>query len=200
MSTATRRARKAGAELAAGLTLLFASISTVGFYDHVLAAYTGKGYGLLAIALSVVAFALSLRVRSPAVAVMLISAGVLMQVPPVQAMVEAGMVAVPGPILGVISFGIILQLGLAKAIGLRTRAVAGGGPPESEATGLGVQGPARLLADILPGILALSPTSAVAVIISMLALSGLHGARDSPPAKPELTSRSQPGLSRNYTG
>lgn len=173
MSSATRRARKTAAELAAALTLLFTLVSTVGFYEPSLVAYTGRGYGLLAIILSVAAFALSLRIRSPVVAGMLVSGGVLMQVPPVQAIVAAGMIAVPGPVLGVMSFAIILVLGLIKAIGSRAREVEGAGASDQAATGPAIPEAARLLATMLPDLLAFAQTSASAVIVYLLAFSRL---------------------------
>jgi hypothetical protein len=47
----------------------------------------------------------------------------MMQIPPLQAIAEAGKVLVPGPILGVVSFAPILLLGAAKAFGLRTKVI-----------------------------------------------------------------------------
>lgn len=190
MSSATRRARKIAAKLAAALTLLFALVSTVGFYEHSLAAFTGRGYGLLAILLSLVAFALSLRIRSPAVAGMLVFGGILVQVPPVQAIMEAGVIAVPGPILGVISFVIILILGLIKAIGLRGPNVAAARAPNQSAAGHGTP-MARSLANMLPDLFAFSPTSASTIIVYLLAFSTLYGSRDtaSAQAEPILASR-----------
>jgi len=97
--------------------LLFSLIYLVGFYDQSFAAYAGRGAGLIVLVSSVVAFVLSVRLRSPAIAGMLIAAGIFMQVPPVQAIADAGTVAFPGPILGVIFFALVLVLGLVKAIG-----------------------------------------------------------------------------------
>jgi hypothetical protein len=74
-----------------------------------------KAASVFAIILSVVAFVLSVRIRSSAVAGMLVLGGILMLVPPVQAIAEAGGVSFPGPILGVIFFAPLLVLGLVKA-------------------------------------------------------------------------------------
>jgi hypothetical protein len=121
MSTTSRRARLIAAGLAAAVTLLFCSLYTAAFYDPGLAPYTGRVSELVPIFLSIVAFILSLGIRSPAVAGMLIAGGVIMQIPPLQAIAQAGAIAVPGPIFGVISFVDILILGLVKAVGLRKR-------------------------------------------------------------------------------
>jgi hypothetical protein len=53
--------------------------------------------------------------RSGAVAVLLVIAGLLRQIPPLQAILEAGTIAVPGPILGAIFFAPVLVLGIVKA-------------------------------------------------------------------------------------
>src|ERR1035437_5343743 len=110
-----KRTRLIAADVVAAVTLVFSLFYTLGFYYPSLAAYTGRESALLAIILSVVAFILCVRIRSGAVAGMLIAGGIIMQIPPVQALAEAGAVVVPGPILGVISFAIILILGIVKA-------------------------------------------------------------------------------------
>lgn len=125
--TSPRKARLIAAELTAAITLFLAVLYVARFYNPTLpalATYTGgAGSALLAIFLSIATFVLSLRVRSPAIAGILIAAGVLMQVPPLQAIAEAGAILIPGPVLGVISFAPILVLGVAKAIGLKTKVV-----------------------------------------------------------------------------
>jgi hypothetical protein len=110
------RVRWLAANLAAAATVAFSVLYLLGFY----AGITFRGAALLAIFLSVASFLLSLRIRSVSVAVMLTLAGLLIQIPPVQAIAEAGTVAYPGPILGVVFFVPILILGLVKAAtGLR---------------------------------------------------------------------------------
>jgi hypothetical protein len=122
-----QKARLIAADFAAAVTLLLSALYIARFYDPALpslATFTGgAGPALLAIFLSIVAFILSLRIKSSAIAGTLIIAGVMMQIPPLQAIAEAGRVVVPGPILGVVSFAPILVLGVAKAIGLRTKVV-----------------------------------------------------------------------------
>ena len=191
MSTGLRKVRLLAAELAAALTLLFSLLYTVGFYEATLAAYSGRGSGLLAITSSVVAFALSARIRSPAVAGMLVSGGVIMLTAPIPAIMEAGMIAYPGPILGVISFGIIIIFGLVKAIDLRGREGSGASAPQSAPAEPGIARAVRILAGVLPDLFACSPTSASAVAISLFALSRLLGAGNPPSSDPELTSASR---------
>jgi hypothetical protein len=116
MSISRNRARLIAAELAAAVTLLFSLLYTAAFYDHSLAPYTGRVSELVPIFLSIVAFALCLRISSPAVAGMLIAGGIIMQIPPLQAIADAGAIVVPGPIFGVISFADILILGVVKGI------------------------------------------------------------------------------------
>jgi hypothetical protein len=101
----------------AGVALLFSVIYVVGFYVPTFATYSGRGSGLIVIFSSISAFVLSFRLSSPAVAGMLVIAGIFMQVPPVQAIIEARTIAVPGPILGVIFFAVVLVLGVVKAVG-----------------------------------------------------------------------------------
>jgi hypothetical protein len=109
------RARLILAQLLAGLTLLFAVIYILGFYDATLAASAGRGTALTAIALSVVAFVACVKLRSSIVAGLLTLSGIIMMVPPVEALAAAGAVVIPGPILGVMSYAIILVLGVVKA-------------------------------------------------------------------------------------
>jgi len=137
---------------------------------------------LVPIFLSVVAFALCVRIRSPAVAGMLIAGGVIMLIPPLQAIAQAGMIAVPGPIFGVISFADILVLGLVKAVGLRKREASVAHPPEKGATEPGIPRAVRVLASLLPDLSAFSPISAV-VAVSLLGFSKLRDSRNSTPAE-----------------
>jgi hypothetical protein len=116
MSNSRNRARLIAAELAAAVTLLFSLLYTAAFYDHALAPYTGRLSELVPIFLSIVAFALSWRIRSPAVAGMLIAGGIIMQIPPLQDIAYAGAIVVPGPIFGVMSFADALVLGVVKGI------------------------------------------------------------------------------------
>lgn len=185
MSTASRRARLISAELAAAVTLLFCSLYTAAFYDPGLAAYTGRVSELVPIFLSVVAFVLCLRIKSPAIAGMLIAGGVIMQIPPLQAIAQAGAVAVPGPIFGVISFADTLILGLVKSVGLRKRDALRAHVPEDVTTGPAIPRAVRVLAGLLPDLLALSPTSASAIVISLLAFSRLRDSRGSTPTELE---------------
>ena len=113
------RARLILGQVLAGLTLVFALIYTLSFFDASLAASTGRGYALAAIALSIVAFVACVKLRSVLVAGILTLSGIIMMVAPVEAIAAAGAVVIPGPILGVISYSIILVLGVAKAAGLR---------------------------------------------------------------------------------
>ena len=191
MPISLTRARLIAAELAAAVTLLFCSLYTAAFYDPGLAPYTGRESELVPIFLSVVAFVLCVRIRSPAVAGMLMAGGVIMQIPPLQAIAQAGVIAVPGPIFGVISFADILILGVVKAVGLRRREVLGASGPEKVAPDPGTARIARVLASLLPDMFAYSATSASAILISLLAFSRLRGPRDSTSAEPELISASR---------
>jgi hypothetical protein len=125
--TKASQARLIVADFSAAVTLLLSALYIARFYDPALpslATFTGGGgSALLAIFFSIVAFVLSLRIKSSAIAGMLIVAGVMMQIPPLQAIAEAGKVLVPGPILGVVSFAPILLLGAVKAIGVRTKVI-----------------------------------------------------------------------------
>jgi hypothetical protein len=191
MSTTSRRVRLIAAELAAAVTLLFSSLYTAAFYDHSLAPYTGRESELVPIFLSIVAFALCVRIRSPAVAGMLIAGGAVMLIPPLQAIVQAGMIAVPGPIFGVISFLDILVLGLIKASGLRKRETSGAHVPEKGPTEPGIPRAVRVLADLLPDLSAFSPVSASAVAVSLLGLSRLRDFQNSTPVEVDLISASR---------
>jgi hypothetical protein len=161
MSTTSRRVRLIAAELAAAVTLLFSSLYTAAFYDPDLAPYTGRESELVPIFLSIVAFALCVRIRSPAVAGMLIAGGVIMLIPPLQAIAQAGAIAVPGPIFGVISFADILVLGLVKVVGLRKREALGAHAPEKVTTEPGIPRAVRVLANLLPDFSVFSPIYAI---------------------------------------
>jgi len=193
MSTTSRRVRLIAAELAAAVTLLFSSLYTAAFYDPGLAPYTGRESELVPIFLSIVAFALYVRIRSPAVAGMLIAGGVIMLIPPLQAIAQAGAIAVPGPIFGVISFADILVLGLVKVIGLRKRESLGAHAPEKGATEPGIPRAVRVLASLLPDLSAFSPISASVVAVSLLGFSKLRDSRNSTPAGLYLISASRTG-------
>jgi len=119
-SQSSRRPRLVAGEFAAAVTLFLSAYYAVRYFEPSLPALA-KGITIIAIVLSVVAFVLAVRVRSPAVAGMLIAGGTLMQIPPLQAILQAGTVAYPGPILGVVFFSPILILGLVKAAGLRAK-------------------------------------------------------------------------------
>ena len=146
---------------------------------------------MVPIFLSIVAFALCVRIRSPAVAGMLIAGGVIMLIPPLQAIEQAGAIAVPGPIFGVISFADILVLGLVKAVGLRKREALGTRAPEKVKTEPGIPRAVRVLANLLPDLSAFSPTSASAVAISLLGFSKLCDSRNSTLAELYLISGSR---------
>jgi hypothetical protein len=115
------QARLIVGQVLAGLTLLLAVIYTIGLYDATLAVSAGRGLSLAAIALSVAAFVACVRLRSSIVAALLILGGIIMIVPPFAAIAAAGTIVIPGPILGVMSYAIILVLGAVKAAGLRRR-------------------------------------------------------------------------------
>jgi hypothetical protein len=117
--SSTRQMRLVGAQVAALLTLAFSLLYVSVFYDPSLAKYSVRGVTLLAIFLSVVAFVLSVRIRSPTVGWTLILGGLAIQIPPVQAIAERGAVQIPGPILGVIFFSPILILGVVKLVMMR---------------------------------------------------------------------------------
>jgi hypothetical protein len=193
MSTTSRRVRLIAAGLAAAVTLLFSSLYTAAFYDPGLAPYTGRESELVPIFLSIVAFALCVRIRSPAVAGMLIAGGVIMLIPPLQAIAQAGMIAVPGPIFGVISFLDILILGLVKAVGLRKREASGANAPVKGATEPGIPRAVRALASLLPDLSAFSPVSASVVAVSLLRFSELGDSRNLTPAQLPLISASRTG-------
>jgi hypothetical protein len=121
--TKIARARLMVGQALAALTSLLAIIYTAGFYNATLAANAGRGVSLAAIVLSIVSFVACVRLRSPIVAGLLILSGIIMMIPPVAAIMAAGTIVIPGPILGVISYAIILGLGAIKAAGLRGRRV-----------------------------------------------------------------------------
>jgi hypothetical protein len=109
------RVRLLAADAAAALTLILAASYFLNFYGALGPNFAAKGASIFAIVLSIVAFVLCVRIKSYPVAGMLILGGILMQIPPVQAIAEAGGVSFPGPILGVIFFAPLLVLGLVKA-------------------------------------------------------------------------------------
>ena len=104
------------AQMLAAATVAMAAIYTMGFLDKFLEVGVARISGLIAIALSVAAFALSIKLRSAVVVELLIAGGVIIMMPPVIAIVAAKAIAFPGPILGVISYSPILGLGIAKAV------------------------------------------------------------------------------------
>ncbi len=104
------------AQMLAAATVAMAAIYTMGFLDKFLEVGVAKISGLIAIALSVAAFALSIKLQSTVVAELLIAAGIIIMMPPVIAIVAAKAIVFPGPILGVISYSPILVLGIAKAV------------------------------------------------------------------------------------
>jgi hypothetical protein len=94
-------------------TLSVSSLYAMSFY-HLIPPGLDKGSSIIAIILSVIAFVLCLRIKSYVDGVVLIMAGIVMQIPPVQAIIGDGRILIPGPILGVIFFCPILILGLVK--------------------------------------------------------------------------------------
>jgi hypothetical protein len=121
------RVRLLAAEAAAAVTLTLAASYFLRFYGVLGPEFAVREASVFAIVLSIVAFVLCVRIKSYAVAGMLVLGGILMQVPPVQAIVQAGGVSYPGPILGVIFFAPLLVLGLVKAA-LNTRRQPFGDP------------------------------------------------------------------------
>ena len=113
------KARQVAGQAAAAVTLFLCALYGANFYDPGLVGFSVRGGTIAADVLSAVAFVLSLRIRSMSIAGMLTAGGLVIQVPPVQAIAEAGAVSVPGPIFGVIFFAPILVLGVIKAVGLR---------------------------------------------------------------------------------
>jgi len=109
------RVRLLAADAAAAVALTLAALYFLRFYGVVGAEFAVREASVIAVILSIVAFVLCTRIKSSAVAGMLLLGGILMQVPPVQAIVEAGGVSYPGPILGVVFFAPLLVLGLVKA-------------------------------------------------------------------------------------
>jgi hypothetical protein len=106
--------------------LFVSSLYFLSFY-HLVPPGLDKGSSIIAIVLSVIAFVFSLRIKSLSVGGLLTLGGILMQIPPVQAIISAGRILVPGPILGVISFCPVLILGLAKLSLSRTKNI----PPKT---------------------------------------------------------------------
>jgi hypothetical protein len=104
------------AQILAGVTFLMTVIYTLGFYDSSLTFGLGRISALSAIALSILAFITSLRLKSNLVAGFLILGGIIMQIAPIQALIASGAIRVPGPIYGVLSFSPLLILGIVKAL------------------------------------------------------------------------------------
>jgi hypothetical protein len=102
------------AQTVSGITLLLALLYTIGYYDTSLAVSADIRATLLALALSIVAFGLAMKIRTPLVATLLVSAGMVIWIPPISAIIADKAILIPGPILGVISFSPILGLGIAK--------------------------------------------------------------------------------------
>jgi hypothetical protein len=94
-------------------TLFVSSLYTFAYY-HIIPEGLSKDSAIIAIILSIIAFVLCIRIKSYAVGGLLTLGGILMQIPPVQAIISVGTIAVPGPILGVIFFCPVLILGLVK--------------------------------------------------------------------------------------
>ena len=95
-----------------GLTFL-GLFYTIGFYDSDLALNV-KGLTILAIILSAISFVSALKIRAPLVASLLTIAGIIIWIPPLNAIVTDRAILIPGPILGVIFFSPIVILGLVK--------------------------------------------------------------------------------------
>src|ERR1039457_4471285 len=111
--TMANRVRLVVAQILAAITLIMALIYTAGFYDSSLSAGNiGRSSALIAIVLSIVAFAVSVKLRSGLIAGLLIASGIIMMIPPTVALVAAGAIVVPGPIYGIIFYAIILALGI----------------------------------------------------------------------------------------
>lgn len=109
-----RRLRLAIAKVAAVATLAASTAYIIGFYDSSLV--VGRGTTLAAIFLAVLAFALSVRIKSLFVGMLLTIGGILMQVPPALAIIAERAVEIPGPIFGVISFTPVIILGVTKTV------------------------------------------------------------------------------------
>jgi hypothetical protein len=75
--------------IAALATLAMSAIYVLGFYDASFTTNVGRESAVHAILLSVITFVLCLKIRSFAVGGLLILAGVLMQLPPVLAIIAA---------------------------------------------------------------------------------------------------------------
>lgn len=96
-----------------GLTLLLGLSYTIGFYDSSLALNV-QALTILAIILAAISFVAALKIRVPLVATLLTLGGIIILIPPLNAIVSDGAISIPGPILGVIFFSPILILGLVK--------------------------------------------------------------------------------------
>ena len=101
--------------VAIGLVAL-AITSTVGFLTRALPVSGATMIGFSAIGLSIASFVLSIRLKSGIISSLLIASGVIIMIPPIMAILATRMIIFPGPILGVISYSVILGLGIAKSI------------------------------------------------------------------------------------
>ena len=73
--------------------------------------------GLIALGLSVAAFLVSWRRRSYVIGVLLIGAGVIYTIHPAPFLGDHGIIAFPGPVVGLLFGHVILGLGVATGIG-----------------------------------------------------------------------------------
>jgi hypothetical protein len=94
-------------------TLFSSSVYSLTYY-HIIPAGLSRGSAVIAIILSVIAFALCVRINSKVVGGALTMAGILILLPPVQAIISDGRILVPGPIYGVLFFCPVLILGMVK--------------------------------------------------------------------------------------
>jgi hypothetical protein len=102
-----------------------AIVYSAGFLNKTLIPSSARFVGIGSIVLAIAAFVTALRMRTAIVAGSLVAAGVLTLLPPVMAIAVEGVIVVPGPIFGVISYLPILGLGVAKAIRMKkTRSFA----------------------------------------------------------------------------
>ena len=108
------------AQVLAGSTLAIASAFFINFYDK--AHHTGSvaSLGQISVILGLAAFTLSLRIKSVIVVGSLVASGVIGLIPTMSSLAAAASIMFPGPVLGVISYSIILGLGIAKGERLRS--------------------------------------------------------------------------------
>jgi hypothetical protein len=109
------------AQVLAASTLAIAITFFINFYAKSPDIGAAKSLGQISIALAAAAFALSLRLKSLVVAGSLLASGIIGLIPTVSIVVNAAAIAFPGPILGLMSYSIILGLGAAKAEGFRSK-------------------------------------------------------------------------------